>query len=154
MLPVSPILQSLEWRRLHKSFGRYLVEQRFRPMFSRSPRTAFLRSDTTGPEFTIHLHLHSPDDCASSRYQIFLPPLQRFQKLTLMKHVHFDSVEIVELAMIRGDHPACKVGPPVQISWEVQGRTKMTVEDYEAGRDPIRKSLEDMRLSSSDRRSM
>jgi hypothetical protein len=67
-----------------------------------------------------------------------------------IKRVSFNSIEIVEFPMILGDHPACRIGPPVQTSWDAQRRTSIDVDEYELTRCP-RRSVEQLHLSSTER---
>jgi hypothetical protein len=69
------------------------------------------------------------------------------------KKVCFGSIEIVELAMILGDHPACSTGPPVQTSWDAQSRFCINLDEYELTRSP-RRSIQELHLSSAARRIM
>lgn len=67
--------------------------------------------------------------------------------------VSFGSIETIEIPMILGDHPECKYGPAVTLSWDVQERNRMDIDEYEANR-PRRRSSKEFRLSSVDRRRM
>jgi hypothetical protein len=75
----------------------------------------------------------------------------KFNKMAIkQKRVYFGSIEIVELAMILGDHPACRNGPPVQTSWNAQSRVSVNLDEYELTRTP-RRSIQELRLSSAAR---
>lgn len=52
--------------------------------------------------------------------------------------VRFDALTIHEFPMILGDNPACLAGPPLSISWEPQGTTSLTVDEFESTRPPRR----------------
>eukprot|EP00980_Cylindrotheca_fusiformis_P007479 scaffold1549_cov105-Cylindrotheca_fusiformis.AAC.8 len=67
------------------------------------------------------------------------------------KRVSFDSIEIIMLPMIMGDHPACTDGPPVQTSWEQSYRHCFSVDEFEKRRSPYRRNSNDLYLSSVDR---
>jgi hypothetical protein len=66
------------------------------------------------------------------------------------KKVCFGIIQIVELAMILGDHPACSTGSPVQTSWNAQSRVSVNLDEYELTRSP-RRSIQELRLSSAAR---
>jgi hypothetical protein len=59
------------------------------------------------------------------------------------RRVSFSSVEIVELSMVLGDHPGCRIGPPVRTLGEVQRRISVHLDDYEHSRSP-RRNLDDL----------
>jgi hypothetical protein len=76
-------------------------------------------------------------------------PLTRGHK----KHVSFTELHIREHEVVLGDHPCCAFGLPVALGWEVQSESIVPVDEYEANRQR-RRSRDEMRLSTDDRRAL
>jgi hypothetical protein len=73
------------------------------------------------------------------------------KKLTMMpRQVRFGTVEFKEFPVILGDHPGCKAGPPIELSWDAENRFAMDMDLYELSR-PRRRSRRQLILSSSER---
>lgn len=75
------------------------------------------------------------------------------RKVKNKKTISFGNVNISEHSMILGDHPACRYGPAVQLSWQVQQTWSMKLDDYEIIRSAKRDKTE-LYLHSSKRRRM
>ena len=72
----------------------------------------------------------SSDTIAATIEEGISPPT----KPTHRKHrssVSFGSVEIREFNRIVGDHPDCKLGPPLGIDWQYIQRQQVPVDDFE-----------------------
>eukprot|EP00526_Cylindrotheca_closterium_P000945 CAMPEP_0113648874 /NCGR_PEP_ID=MMETSP0017_2-20120614/25951_1 /TAXON_ID=2856 /ORGANISM="Cylindrotheca closterium" /LENGTH=241 /DNA_ID=CAMNT_0000561175 /DNA_START=32 /DNA_END=757 /DNA_ORIENTATION=+ /assembly_acc=CAM_ASM_000147 len=67
------------------------------------------------------------------------------------KRVSFSEIDVVELPMILGDHPACRDGLPVQPAWDASDRYSVTVDSFEEKRSPRRRSGSQLYISSFDR---
>jgi hypothetical protein len=70
-----------------------------------------------------------------------------------MPQVRFGTVEFKEFHVILGDHPGCKAGPPIELSWDAENRFAMDINLYERSR-PRRRSRGQLILSSSERSEM
>lgn len=68
-------------------------------------------------------------------------------KKTLVK---FSSVTVREYDRIVGDHPDCKVGPPITIGWEYTEKSPRELDDYESSH--TRRNI--IRLSSITRKNI
>ena len=66
------------------------------------------------------------------------------------KTIAFSHIEIVAFPAVIGDHPACAIGPPLQLSRQEQKRTVMDLDSYEVNRPPRRRTR-DLVLSSAAR---
>ena len=72
---------------------------------------------------------------------------------SMKRNISFTNIEIREYGLTLGDHPNCSVGPPVQLSWNVESETTHTLENYELFREP-RRSKKEMVLSNYVRMKM
>ena len=70
---------------------------------------------------------------------------------TTKRKVSFSTINIIELPMILGDHPACSDNFPVQTSWDVSARYEFMINDYERVRETKRRPSSDLYLSSLER---
>ena len=70
---------------------------------------------------------------------------------TKNKRVSFSTINIIELPMILGDHPACSDNFPVQTSWDVSARYEFSINEYERVRETKRRPSADLYLSSLER---
>ena len=59
-------------------------------------------------------------------------------------HIQFDSVHLHEIPVTLGDHPCCRSGPALQLSWSDIGTTTtvMDIDTFEENRSPRRSSSE------------
>ncbi|CAJ1946601.1 unnamed protein product [Cylindrotheca closterium] len=67
------------------------------------------------------------------------------------KRVSWSEIDVVELPMILGDHPACRDGLPVQPGWISSDRYSVSVDSFEETRSPRRRSGSKLYISSFDR---
>ena len=67
------------------------------------------------------------------------------------KRVSFSDIEVVELPMILGDHPACRDGLPVCTSWKHSDRYSLSLDLFEQTRSPMRRQGSELYISSFDR---
>jgi hypothetical protein len=64
--------------------------------------------------------------------------------------VKFSTISIREYDRIVGDHPDCKVGPPITIGWEYGENAAQNLDEYESSR----KRRKNLRLTSITRKNM
>ena len=55
------------------------------------------------------------------------------------KRVAFGAIEVREHEVTLGDNPSCSHGPPVGMKWEHKSEFRMSVDEYEEGRDGQRR---------------
>ena len=67
------------------------------------------------------------------------------------KTVKFSSLTIRSHAVVLGDHPCCSSGCPLELSWEHEGETELSIDEYETSR-PQRRSRNQMRTTWLERR--
>ena len=58
------------------------------------------------------------------------------------KAVSFGILKIRSHSVILGDHPCCSAGCPLELGWEYQSETEVSVDEYETSRAPRRNSRE------------
>lgn len=58
------------------------------------------------------------------------------------KAVSFGSLKIRSHSVILGDHPCCSAGCPLELGWDYQSETEVSVDEYETSRAPRRNSKE------------
>ena len=58
------------------------------------------------------------------------------------KAVSFGNLKIRSHSVILGDHPCCSAGCPLELGWECQSETEVSVDEYETSRAPRRNSRE------------
>lgn len=92
--------------------------------------------------------LTSPSSHSSSSHS-YLSSTQRCRH-----RVCFSSVDVIEFSIILGDHPACRTGPALQTSNRVVRRMSFTFDDYEKERLPKRRSIENLYLTSEQRKEL
>jgi hypothetical protein len=74
-----------------------------------------------------------------------------FRKTTIC----FGHIDVIELGMTMGQHPACLNGPAVCLSSELVNRTRLQVEEYELLKDrSIRRTRRQLYISTMDRQRM
>lgn len=96
-----------------------------------------LESPSLAPEEKGPLHADSFDE----------PPTTPEMK----KSVSFASLEVRLYNIVIGDHPYCVHGCPVALGWDYADTECLSVDQYEATREP-RRTRQDLRLSSEERR--
>ncbi|CAJ1941127.1 unnamed protein product [Cylindrotheca closterium] len=104
---------------------------KFRPDLRKKPRRSSLSSSSRS------LHSISAEDSKD----VYEPK----------RRVSFCEIDVVELPMILGDHPACRNGLPVQPDWDASDRYSISVDSFEETRSPHRRSGGPIRISSFDR---
>lgn len=69
-----------------------------------------------------------------------------------IKAVSFQGIEVRQYAITLGDHPNCRIGPPLTLGWEHISSTVSTVDVYEEERRRTRKrSIRRVLVSPADR---
>lgn len=77
--------------------------------------------------------------------------LESIAKPTKTRHsVTFANVHVREYDRTIGDHPDCRVGPPLTIAWDYEEQEVADIDEYESSR--ITKHNRKIRLTSSERR--
>lgn len=80
------------------------------------------------------------------------PQLPERTRLTERKSVRFDSVHIHEHEVALGDHPATVEGPPLTIDWDNVCSQSVRLDDYERGREHLKRNSLELRIPPDIRR--
>lgn len=75
-------------------------------------------------------------------------------KKVMRKKVTFDAIEIREHDMVLGDNPSCSRGPPVSMKWEHKAEFRMSLDEFEVGREGQRRNHQQLVLPRMDREKM
>lgn len=70
----------------------------------------------------------------------------------LQKKVSFDSIHVRQYSREMGDHPGCRFGVPITLSWEFSQDDAIDIDVYEAQKNPNRRHPRHFMLSASHRR--
>jgi hypothetical protein len=100
-----------------------------------------------------------PPSCLSRRHSA--PDLQVITAATTSmtisskKRVSFTSLEIRNYDIVIGDHPCCMMGTPISLGWDYSPAIQRhSVDQYEAGRQGIRRNRNQLRLTCDERQTI
>lgn len=96
-------------------------------------------------------HNDFDNDNSDSNHSTFVPLTDEvLQKKERERKISFGSVGVRTFNRIVGDHPDCKIGPPVSISWEYVEHDYVPLDEYEANH----KRRSNLRLTSITRKNL
>lgn len=105
------------------------------------------------------VHVESPTKpilerpCQSILHKVGCPSRHACEITENNRHIGFDKVIVRDYAMILGDHPNCRYGPPVTIEWDYTEYEPLDVNEYEIHHS-LRRPLQQMYLTTEKRKSL
>jgi hypothetical protein len=107
-------------------------------------------------------HGHRPPSCLSRRHSS--PDPQAEAVIAAMsttstsssktKRVSFSSLEIRNYDIVIGDHPCCMMGCPISLGWDYSPAKRHLLDQYEAGRQGMRRNRSQLRLTCDERQTI